>query len=312
LIKISILLPFYNRHELVRKTVASVLAQTYPNFELIIVDDGSVPALSMDDLGAAAGDSRIQLVRQANAGSSVARNKALSLASGDYILFLDSDDLLANEALEVLATGTRGGEVDAVVGNWTNFTAGTETAPLRSRMPYRDALANAIEGDWVTGGVLLRRGLNPEMSSVWIPWEVAEFYQRAMQSPSATIAHVDRLVVRVRQDAPGRLTNLHDHFEPSQAGAFWRAMKRTFPLNDERRSAFDHKLFRFAFSAHHSGQHREAEEILAAIDIDRLDRYPWYTRFSPAWFVRWGGRRFGLHLQELAHNVKNRLVGVRS
>jgi glycosyltransferase involved in cell wall biosynthesis len=312
LIKISILLPFFNRHVLVRETVASVVAQTYPHFELIIVDDGSVPALRMEDLGAAAGDTRIRIVRQDNAGSSAARNRALNLASGGYILFLDSDDLLTPEALEVLCGGSRGGEVDAIVGNWTNFAAGTETPPVRPTMPYRDALANAVEGEWATGSALLRRGLNVEMSSLWVPWEVAEFYQKAVQAPTATVAHVDRLVIRMRQDTPDRLTNLHDHFDPQKAGLFWRTMKRSVPLDDERRSAFDRQLFRFAFSAYHVGRHREAREILADIDVDRLGRYPWYSRFSPAWFVRWGGRRYGLHLQALAHDIRGRLTPTRT
>ena len=162
--------------------------------------------------------------------------------------------------------------------------------------------------DW-TGSAILRRGLNPEMSPAWVPWEVAEYYQKAMQKPSATIAHVDHLVVRMRQDTPGRLTNLHDHFDPRKASLFWRQMKASFPLNDERRSAFDRQLFRFAFSAFHASLRREAKEILTAIDVDRLDRYHWYSFLSPAWFVRWGGTNLGLPLQAFAHRTKELLLG---
>ena len=205
--------------------------------------------------------------------------------------------------------GARGGEFDAVVGNWTNFSAVEETPAIQPHMPYSDALANTIEGAWATGSAILRRGLNPEMSPAWVPWEVAEYYQKAMQKPSATIAHVDHLVVRMRQDTPGRLTNLHDHFDPRKASLFWRQMKASFPLNDERRSAFDRQLFRFAFSAFHASLRREAKEILTAIDVDRLDRYHWYSFLSPAWFVRWGGTNLGLPLQAFAHRTKELLLG---
>lgn len=310
--KISILLPFYNRHALVRETVASVFAQGYPHFELIIVDDGSTPALEPGDLGAGLGDPRVSIVRQVNAGSSAARNRAMALASGDYILFLDSDDLLVPGALEALWQGTRGGTVDAVVGNWSNFSTLAESPPVRPHMPYRDGLANAVEGAWATGSVILRRGLNREMSPVWVPWEVAEFYQKAMQTPDTTLAHVDRHVIRMRQDSADRLTESHDHFDPYKASLFWRAMKQAFPLNDERRSAFDRQLFRFAFSAFHDGRRQQAEEILAAVDLDRLGRYPWYSFLSPAWFVRWGGARLGLPMQAFAHGAKERLLRSRN
>lgn len=305
--QISILLPFFNRHTLVRETVASVLAQTYRDFELIIVDDGSQPALDRAGLGTGADDPRIRIIRQENGGSSAARNRALDMACGRYILFLDSDDLLTPCALDVLCEGSRGGQVDAVVGNWTNFSAVAESDPIRPNMPYRDSLANAVEGEWATGSVMLRRGLNPRMSPVWMPWEVAEYYQKAVQDPAATISHVDHLVVRMRQDTPGRLTDLHGHFDPRRAGRFWRAMKASFPLDDERRSAFDRQLFRFAFSAFHAGLLHEAQEILAAIDTDRLHRYPWYSFLSPAWFVRWTGPRLGLRLQAIAHQVSERM-----
>ena len=200
------------------------------------------------------------------------------------------------------------GSIDAVVGNWSNFSASRESPLLRPEMPYRDNLANAVEGEWSTGSALLRRGLNREMSPVWVPWEVAEFYQKAMQAPATTLVHVDQHVVRMRQDTPDRLTHRHDHFDPYKAGLFWRAMKKSFPLDDERRSAFDRQLFRFAFSAFHAGRRTEAEEVMAAIDVDRLDRYPWCSLLSPAWFVRWCGPRLGLRLQALAHGAKARLL----
>jgi len=88
---ISIIVPVYNVEKFIKETVASVLAQTYKDFELILVDDcskdGSIEAIKSFD------DSRIILLRQEqNAGAYAARNRGLKEAKGRYIAFLDSDD----------------------------------------------------------------------------------------------------------------------------------------------------------------------------------------------------------------------------
>jgi glycosyltransferase involved in cell wall biosynthesis len=88
-LKVSVITPVHDRERLLPVAVDSVLAQDYPSLEHIVVDDGST-----DGTAAAAaryGD-RIRYVRQENAGPSAARNRALSMARGEYVAFLDSDD----------------------------------------------------------------------------------------------------------------------------------------------------------------------------------------------------------------------------
>lgn len=89
--KVSVIIPTYNRAHLIGDSIKSVLAQTYRNFELIIVDDGSKDNTA--EVIAAFTDPRIRYVYQPNCGRSIARNHALSLATGKYVTFLDSDDL---------------------------------------------------------------------------------------------------------------------------------------------------------------------------------------------------------------------------
>lgn len=89
--RFSVVIPVFNRAELLKSAIASVLAQTARDFELIIVDDGSD-----DDVGAAVSefsDSRIILIRQQNRGASAARNRGIDAARGRHVAFLDSDDL---------------------------------------------------------------------------------------------------------------------------------------------------------------------------------------------------------------------------
>jgi glycosyltransferase involved in cell wall biosynthesis len=306
---VSILVPFFNRHGLIGECLGSIVAQDFADVEVIVVDDGSTPALEPADLGAAQGDRRIRLIRQDNCGSGAARNRALAEASGDYVLFLDSDDRLVGGGLGALWRCAQESGADAVVGNWRDFTADETGPPIRPSFNYRDALANAVEDGWATGSAILKRGLPLRCSEERsrLPWDMAECYLRAVADPKLKIAHADHDVVMMRQDSGGRLTVLYDHFDPLKAGAFWREMKGAFELDDERRSAFDRQIFRFVFSLFHDGRPAEAAALFAAIDVGRLDRYHWYRRFSPAWFARTLGLTNGLRLQRVLHRLRGGL-----
>lgn len=102
--RITVVIPTYNRPELVRLAVASVLAQTYAPAEIIVVDDGSTRevAPAMEDFG-----DRIRLIRQANTGLSGARNTGIQAATTDWVAFLDDDDEYANDRLERAAESIR-------------------------------------------------------------------------------------------------------------------------------------------------------------------------------------------------------------
>lgn len=91
---VSVIVPVYNTSAYLRECLDSLLAQTYRELEILCVDDGSTdnsPAI-LDEY--AARDSRIRVIRQANAGQGPARNAALDIASGEWIMHLDSDDTL--------------------------------------------------------------------------------------------------------------------------------------------------------------------------------------------------------------------------
>lgn len=100
-IKFSIITPVYNRIDCIQHCVECVRNQSYDNWEHIVVDDGSTDGTDLVLEKMSRGDSRLKYVRQSkNGGPNSARNKALDIATGSYVLFCDSDDCLAKDALQ--------------------------------------------------------------------------------------------------------------------------------------------------------------------------------------------------------------------
>lgn len=96
---ISIIMPAYNAEKYINDAIKSILEQSYDNWELLIINDGSTDTTEI--IINSFSDSRIYLISQENKGVSAARNAGLSRISGKYITFLDSDDILPFKSLEV-------------------------------------------------------------------------------------------------------------------------------------------------------------------------------------------------------------------
>lgn len=97
-IKFSVVIPLYNKEKSIVNTVSSVLNQSYQNFEIVIIDDGSTD--SSVDAVKSISDERIRLIHQENQGVSAARNRGIKEAKNEWIAFLDGDDLWEINHLE--------------------------------------------------------------------------------------------------------------------------------------------------------------------------------------------------------------------
>jgi len=97
-ISVSVVMPAYNEERSIAESIQSILNQTFEDFELIIVDDGSTDKTF--EIASSFGDPRVSVYRQKNLGPATARNKALSLAKGKYIALQDADDRSKPERLE--------------------------------------------------------------------------------------------------------------------------------------------------------------------------------------------------------------------
>ena len=106
-IKFSIIVPVYNTEQYLKRCFNSILSQTYKNYEVIVVNDGSTD----DSLNLIRKYKEFTCINQKNQGLSMARNNGIKKANGDYLIFLDSDDYISSELLEVLAKNIKNEDI---------------------------------------------------------------------------------------------------------------------------------------------------------------------------------------------------------
>lgn len=145
----SVVTPVYNRETLIRDTINSVLEQTFPDYEIIVVDDGSTDG-TLQTL-ASYGDA-ITIIKQKNQGPGSARNAGIETAKGEYIAFLDSDDCWFPWSLESYFNTIQNHDIPAfVAGNPYLFTDSSELPDSCSSLQtqhFSDYLASGDEWRW--------------------------------------------------------------------------------------------------------------------------------------------------------------------
>lgn len=119
---ISVIMPVYNVEKHIKQSIESVLNQTYKQLEIILVDDGSTDTSGIICDEYAKKDNRIKVIHKENGGLSSARNAGIDIASGKYIMFIDSDDFFENNACELLYNEIEAKDADYVIGNYINIT----------------------------------------------------------------------------------------------------------------------------------------------------------------------------------------------
>lgn len=161
---VSVIMPAYNSEKYIGKSIESVLAQDYENFELIIVDDGSQDGTKSIAEQYAKSDVRIKLLGQANQGVSVARNKGLDTATGEYVAFLDSDDLWDADNLSVMVQAAECTKSGLVCASMDIINA--DGIRQKANTAYKDGDLmdfvtnnNEIRFFWGVGSVIIRRDI---------------------------------------------------------------------------------------------------------------------------------------------------------
>ena len=148
--KISVIIPCYNSAKYLEACMDSVLKQSMPDFEAILVDDGSADDTLVIASRIAARDTRVQVLHQENAGVSAARNLGLDRARGEWVTFVDSDDLLPPDAFSVMLSAAKA-DVDMVVCAHRTFTEDGKTETVIPETRWMD-----FEGEKKRRAVALR------------------------------------------------------------------------------------------------------------------------------------------------------------
>lgn len=116
---VSIIVPVYNVEDYLADCIESILGQTHSDLELILIDDGSIDSSASICRSYCLNDDRVRYIQQGNMGAAAARNKGIDASRGEWITFVDSDDVLRNDALELLLKAAVQNTVDIACGRFT-------------------------------------------------------------------------------------------------------------------------------------------------------------------------------------------------
>lgn len=155
---IDVIVPVYNREKFIKECIESVLNQTYSDWKLILVDDGSVDQSGSICDEYAKNDGRISVIHQRNSGVSAARNNGILHSKNEFLCFLDSDDFYEPNALEIMASALKDNNVDAAFFNMKNVYSGKimlKPSRLKKGTYSFDDICDILIDDGTLTGILL-------------------------------------------------------------------------------------------------------------------------------------------------------------
>lgn len=145
--RISVIIPMHQTRAFVGACIESLRQQTFEDFEVIAIDDGSTDGTCEVAREAAAGDERFRFVRQDNAGPSAARNRGIDMAAGTFVTFLDSDDCYEPQTLELLDFAQRASGADLVDFLAESFYESEEARSVRQeQFSFRGPVPGVLSG----------------------------------------------------------------------------------------------------------------------------------------------------------------------
>ncbi len=158
---VSVVVPAFNIGQYLPGCIDSLRRQTYKNIEVILVDDGSSDSTGAVCDGAAASDSRFKVIHKANGGPSEARNRALDVMTGEFVTFVDGDDLVAEKYVERLLAALQNEGADISICDLTGFSRnekGEDILPDQKE----DNGYSVLSADEALSGMLRQDGFDTE------------------------------------------------------------------------------------------------------------------------------------------------------
>ncbi|MBR5618419.1 MAG: glycosyltransferase family 2 protein [Clostridia bacterium] len=266
--QVTVVIPAYNAEKYIEETLASLRGQTLPDWEALIVDDGSTDATAHLAEQASARDARFHLLRQENAGVSAARNHGLREARGTYILFLDSDDTLTADSLRSFCETLDRTGADAAIGRLQSFGAVEEKyngyADALSKRETIDKFDKDLLWNFLVGNKCYRleslRRSGVTFPQIGYSEEGAFFMEFVLSDAVTRLAGTTGATMRYRRHDAATDASVSQRVNEKLIGDFLTAMARI-------RTAAEHAL------ADDSGRDGYIQEILYKGDYVLLSQF---------------------------------------
>ncbi|CAM2066704.1 Glycosyltransferase [Sulfidibacter corallicola] len=244
--KVSVVMTVFNRQDYLGQAVQSVLAQTFPDFELIIVDDGSTDASPLIAQRFALRDSRIQFEARPHRGRIPALADAMELATGDYVGWVDSDDLLEPEALaETVRFLERHHHVGLVYTDYLDIDDEGHVLGIGSRCRVPFSHHGLLRTFMTFHFRLFRRSLFDQIGGLTDAVPMAEDYDFCLRaSEVARFGRIRKPLYRYRKHAnrvtdTHRLAQIHGAKEAIRRALARRGLDAQWNLHLELRGQFE-------------------------------------------------------------------------
>ncbi|MFT2007747.1 glycosyltransferase family 2 protein [Pontibacter sp. 13R65] len=282
---VSVLIPVYNSEMYIAETITSVLNQTWNNIEIVVVDDGSTD--SSFTLAKAMESERVRVYKQTNKGACAARNFAFSVAKGEYIQYLDADDLLSSDKIEkqlqILSSSLPGTVATCVWGRFVNSVTEFKAEEKEINKNY-DIPVNWLIDSW--------GGKGSAQTSVWLvprflieaagPWnedlkinQDGEFFARVLLHAKA-IKFCESVYVYYRSDNENSISksNKSEAKAESLLSSFESYKKMILPSYDSieirKVLALNFCNFIYLYSPHYPHLIRRANINIKELNVRRV------------------------------------------
>lgn len=284
---VSIIIPTYNNEKYIISAIQSVLNQNYLNIECIVVNDGSTDETAFVIANSIA-ERKISYYYQENKGVSAARNLGIEKSTGDYLLFLDADDILAPNAINDLLSCLLQENVEMCVGLAENELG------LEKKFIYSNQLANLISNWWPISTVILKKN-NLYWNENMKVWEVIDYFSKLLLG-SFKCSICPKIVTSINHNPRrDRVTFLYDHYNSYKTFDFFSKLKNDIVLankmDSEIAESIDKHLLSNAYTIYKESKYFPA---LENIDSANLKNYSWFKPFGISGFCSFLGFKRGM------------------
>ncbi len=249
---VSFIIPYFNAGSTIQETIDSIFNQSYPNFDIWLINDGSTDPLSIEKLKTFEGNEKIHVLHQENAGPSSARNAAIVKSTTDFYVLIDSDDLIEEDAISFALQRIEG--YDVLFGDCLYF--GVRNDIKKQRIPTLDEIliANPIAVCTIIRASVFDDVLfDPELNKLGL--EDWEFWIHLF-SKNYKFAYFEKIMFRIRvndnsrtfQVANKNLEKTKKYIVQKHAEILYVEYNRIFKENKDLKNVIDFKIGRFMLS----------------------------------------------------------------